>query len=181
MALQLTTPNHHGSAAGCEGEPERWRGRQPRPQYFVCNVGQISHVDSRGLQDVQRTMNTLRDVWSEFKQPSVRGLVANVVAVFPQVEEGLTKELNLSAWESASAAHDWYANSPGHRRVMYQHGSGLLQTFGNLLASLDAAAPIRHQDRCRHCARVVEASEHGLRAPKRCGVCGGPTFRYPYF
>merc|ERR1712139_409068 len=82
-----TQRNHEG-----EG---RLRSRQPRPQYFVCNVGQISHEDPRGLQDVQRTMNTLREVWSEFKEPTVRGLVSNVVAVFPQVEEGLTKEINL--------------------------------------------------------------------------------------
>jgi len=171
----------HGNSNSHEGVPERWRGRQPKPKHFVCNVGQISHADQRGLQDVQRTMNTLREVWEEFKQPSVRGLVANVVAVFPQLEEGLTKEINLSAWESSAEAHDWYVNSPGHRRVMHQHGSGLLQTFGNLLASLDPSAPIRYQDRCRHCAIVVEAKEFGLRPPKRCGVCGGPTFRYPYF
>ena len=55
--------------AGGEGVSKRSQGHRPQPNYFVCNVGQISHQDTRGLQDVQRTMNTLRDVWGEFKDP----------------------------------------------------------------------------------------------------------------
>merc|ERR1711972_603024 len=103
------------------------------------------------------TMNNLADVWKEFQSPDVKGLVANVVAVFPFVRgvKGLplAKEINLSAWESSQDAYDWYVRSPGHKRALYQHSSGLLRTFGNLLASLEPVTQVRHQDRCMKCAR----------------------------
>lgn len=177
FAAHIRRGNEHKG----EAERRRTQGHRPRPEYFVCNVGQISHQDSRGLMDVQKTMNNLREAWTEFQTPAGDGLISNLVAVFPQVEEGLTKEINFSAWESAKAAHNWYVNSPGHRRVVSQHASGVLQTFGNMLASLEPASPFKHQERCRSCSRVVEATEPGGRTPKRCGVCGGPTFSYPFF
>jgi len=173
---------HVSPGLTAEGDAKRSCKRQINPQYFVCNVGHMSHRDERGLSDIQKTMNTLRDIWQEFQDPPTPGLAANVVAVFPEVEEqGLTKEFNFSAWESARAAHDWYVESPGHKRVIHQHTSGILQTFGNLLCSLQPAEPIRHQDRCKHCMRVVESEERGKPAPRRCQVCGGPTYRFPVF
>eukprot|EP00747_Dinoflagellata_sp_TGD_P015596 gnl/TRDRNA2_/TRDRNA2_124445_c2_seq1.p1 gnl/TRDRNA2_/TRDRNA2_124445_c2~~gnl/TRDRNA2_/TRDRNA2_124445_c2_seq1.p1 ORF type:complete len:522 (+),score=68.33 gnl/TRDRNA2_/TRDRNA2_124445_c2_seq1:119-1567(+) len=168
------------SSANGRGAAQR---RQKPPQFFVCNVGYIAESRSRGMNDMQRTMNALREVWQEFKQPDMRGLVSNVVCVFPQLESQVNcaKEINLSAWEDQQAAHEWYVKSPGHRYVMQQHSGGYLQTFGNLLASLEPLRPIRYQDRCRHCARLVESRVAGHRAPRHCGVCGGPTFRYPLF
>jgi len=152
------------------------------PEYFVCNVG---HVDTRaagGMLDLQKTMNTLRDTWTEFRQPDMQGLVANIVCFFPRVK-GTTfaKELNLSCWHSAEDAQEWYAKSPAHGDIMRQHGNGELRTFGNLLASLVPHGKIRHQDRCSACARLVESDRVGEKAPRRCRACGGRGFGYPWF
>jgi len=153
-----------------------------KPDFFVCNVGHIDHTHQAGLSDMQYTMNALGACWSEFKKPEVKGMIANVVAVFPHIS-GTTfaKEINLSAWESAQAAHEWYTSSEGHARVMKQHSGGLLRTFGNLLASLKPVGNLRHQDRCSRCARLVEAETLGDRAPSHCGLCGARTFGYAYF
>jgi len=164
--------------------PHNANGRVTRkPQHFVCNVGQIDGANaSRSMPDVQRTMNTLRDVWREFSEPTMKGLVANVICMFPRVEgQRVMKQINISAWESERDAYEWYAKSPGHQQVIQNHSGGALQTFGNLLASAHPSVPSRYQDRCRHCARVVEARTVGSRAPGQCDCCGGPTFKYPTF
>eukprot|EP00927_Polykrikos_kofoidii_P075847 TRINITY_DN7232_c0_g1_i2.p1 TRINITY_DN7232_c0_g1~~TRINITY_DN7232_c0_g1_i2.p1 ORF type:complete len:1025 (-),score=160.95 TRINITY_DN7232_c0_g1_i2:317-3391(-) len=157
--------------------------RRRVPEHFVCNVGQMA-IDSttRGLADTQRTMNTLRDVWAEFGQSDMQGLVSNIVCVFPEVEgQSLTKEINLSVWESEKAAYDWYSRSKGHKDIVQQHTSGMLKTFGNLLATLRPSKTLRYQDRCTRCARVVESPRLGDVAPSHCGVCGGKAFQYPLF
>lgn len=51
-----------------------------------------------------------------------------------------------------------------------QHTSGVLRTFGNLLASLEPREAIRYQDRCHRCSRPVEAPGG------KCGVCGTRSF-----
>jgi hypothetical protein len=155
-----------------------------KPRHFVCNVGQIDVGSSvaKSLPDVQRTMNTLADVWREFSERDVKGLVANVICMFPHVNgQRLMKQINLSAWESEQDAYEWYAKSPGHQRIIQNHSSGALQAFGNLLTSTQPTAPIRYQDRCQHCARVVESSKLGSCAPLQCDLCGGKTFQFPSF
>merc|ERR1712183_700993 len=124
--------------------------------------GQIAHFTKKGLQDIQLTMNSLANIWDEFMVKSIPGLVANVVAVLPDVKrQRLCKEVNLSVWESGQTAYEWYKESPGHREILKRHTSGKLQTFGNLLASLELAEPTRYQSRCQHCARFVESPELG--------------------
>jgi len=153
-----------------------------KPNYFICNIGHIDTAHEGGLNDLQRTMNTVRDCWTEFKQPDVKGLVSNVVCVFPTIDgTTFSKEINLSSWESQEAAHEWYKESKGHQNILAQHTGGHLRTFGNLLASLKPSQEVRHQDRCRRCSRLVESETLGERAPPRCTVCGGKTFRYPFF
>lgn len=155
--------------------PPKARGKDPRrPNFFVCNVGQI--VESC-ITDLQHTMNTLVDVWDEFHDPNLPGLCANVVMVIPSSDQGWAKEINLSVWESGKDAFDWYVKSKGHKKALMEHTSGILRTFGNLLASLEPAEPIKYQDRCRRCGRTVEASP-GQPAPAACRVCGASTFRY---
>lgn len=158
--------------------PPKARGKDPRrPNFFVCNVGQI--VESC-ITDLQHTMNTLVDVWDEFHDPNLPGLCANVVMVIPSSDQGWAKEINLSVWESGKDAFDWYVKSKGHKKALMEHTSGILRTFGNLLASLEPAEPIKYQDRCRRCGRTVEASP-GQPAPAACRVCGASTFRYNLF
>mmetsp|Transcript_7459 Transcript_7459/g.17128 ORF Transcript_7459/g.17128 Transcript_7459/m.17128 type:complete len:961 (-) Transcript_7459:34-2916(-) len=158
--------------------PPKARGKdRRRPNFFVCNVGQI--IDSC-MTDMQLTMNTLVDVWGEFHDPELPGLCANVVMVIPSAEQGLNKEINLSVWETGKDAFDWYVKSQGHKKALMQHTSGILRTFGNLLASLEPAQPIKYQDRCRRCGRTVEASP-GQPAPSTCSVCGASSFRYNLF
>ncbi|CAE7709505.1 alnC [Symbiodinium pilosum] len=158
--------------------PPKARGKdRRRPNFFVCNVGQI--VES-ALPDLQHTMNTLVDVWGEFHDPTLPGLCANVVMVFPTSGQGWAKEINLSVWESGKDAFDWYVKSKGHKKALMEHTSGILRTFGNLLASLEPAEPIKYQDRCRRCGRTVEAAP-GQPAQPACPVCGAGTFRYNLF
>jgi len=141
----------------------------------------LTLVMLEGLNDIQRTMNALQDVWHEFQHSPVPGLLSNVVCVFTNIaSQGLAKEINFSVWETARDAYEWYVHSPGHKRVMHQHSSGLLMVFGNLLASL-APTKLHHSDRCRRCARQVLADDPGGRPPTHCSVCGGATFRYPLF
>ncbi|CAE7230351.1 alnC [Symbiodinium natans] len=158
--------------------PPKARGKdRRRPNFFVCNVGQI--VESC-MTDLQHTMNTLVDVWGEFHDPTLPGLCANVVMVFPSSDQGWAKEINLSVWESGKDAFDWYVKSKGHKKALMEHTSGILRTFGNLLASLEPVEPIKYQDRCRRCGRTVEASA-GQPAHPACLVCGASTFRYNLF
>ncbi|CAJ1366509.1 unnamed protein product [Effrenium voratum] len=157
--------------------PPQARGKGRQPNFFVCNVGQI--VESC-LPDMQHTMNTLVDVWNEFHEPKLPGLCANVVMVFPSSDQGLAKEINLSAWESGKDAFEWYVKSQGHKKaLMMQHTSGVLRTFGNLLASLEPREQ-RFLDRCSTCSRQVEGTM-GQPAPDLCGVCGARSFRYNNF
>lgn len=176
-----TAGNGNTTTSQDENPEDEEAGKQRKPDFFVCNVGHIDNTHVAGLNDLQRTMNALRDIWMEFKKPDVKGLIANCVCVFPNVEgTPFSKEINLSAWASGEEAHDWYVKSPGHRRTMLEHSGGRLRTFGNLLASLKPRGKIRHQDRCTRCARLVESPELGERAPDWCGACGAPTFGYPW-
>jgi len=162
--------------------PKAGRNAQTVPEHFVCNVGHVALGHPSGIQDLQITMNTLRDVWSEFKKPNVKGLLANMVCVFPKVAgTKFAKEINMSCWQTAADAHRWYATSEGHANIMRRHGGGGLRTFGNLLASLKPHGKIRHQDRCASCARLVESDEVGEKAPERCRACGKKSFNYPFF
>lgn len=152
----------------------------PPPAFFVCNVGHVDNHHPAGLSDLQRTMNATRDIWKEFR--GEKGLVANIVCLFPTISGTRnSKELNLSAWVSEQAAGEWYVRSKGHKRIMKNHSSGGLRTFGNMLASLKPKGKIRLQERCTNCARVVESDTLGEKAPERCPVCNGRTFGYPIF
>uniref|UniRef100_A0A7S1FK40 Cytochrome b5 heme-binding domain-containing protein n=1 Tax=Noctiluca scintillans TaxID=2966 RepID=A0A7S1FK40_NOCSC len=156
--------------------------RIPVPEYFVCNVGMLADGNIDTLHDIQLTNNTLREVWQEFSHPDMRGLVSNVVCVFPvTARQHVMKQVNLSSWETQQDAHDWYVQSKGHQKVLRQHSSGILRSFGNLLVSLVPSEPLLHQDRCQRCGRVVEALEAGSKAPSRCRVCRGPSFGIPTF
>jgi len=129
-------------------------------------------------------MNTLGDVWKEFSEPWVEGLVSNIIMVFPNVKrQGVLKEVNLSAWESDEAAYEWYVKSPGHQDTLLQHTSGMFQTFGNLLCSLEhqSSTSFEYEDRCKQCLRPVPAPKLGEPPPTSCSACGGPTFNYPLF
>lgn len=180
-ACEVPVPNFGDKVAmglAAQYVPPEARGKtKRRPNFFVCNVGQI--LESC-LPDMQHTMNTLVDVWDEFHEPKLPGLCANVVMVFPSSDQGLAKEINLSAWETGKDAFEWYVKSKGHKKALMQHTSGVLRTFGNLLASLEPKEPISYQDRCSSCSRPVEAVPGEL-APNLCAVCGARAFRYNLF
>lgn len=179
-ACEVPVPNFGEKVAmglAAQYVPPEARGKAKKPNFFVCNVGQI--LESC-LPDMQHTMNTLVDVWDEFHEPKLPGLCANVVMVIPSSDQGLAKEINLSVWETGKDAFDWYVKSKGHKKALMQHTSGVLRTFGNLLASLEPKEAISYQDRCSSCARPIEASR-GEVAPNVCGVCGQRAFRYNLF
>merc|ERR1712151_547224 len=76
--------------------PKAARNMSQGPDHFVCNIGHIDLSHPGGMTDVQRTMNALRDVWTEFKKPT-KGLLANVVCFFPRLNgKTFAKQINLS-------------------------------------------------------------------------------------
>jgi len=151
------------------------------PEHFVCNVGHVDLKHPGGVADLQKNMNAVRDIWAEFKKPT-KGLLANIICFFPRVgHTSFAKQVNLTCWQSGSDAQAWYSQSEAHREIMVQHASGGLRTFGNLLATLKPHGAIRHQDRCRQCARLVEAEQPGQHAPRRCQTCGAKSFGHPWF
>eukprot|EP00931_Biecheleriopsis_adriatica_P035093 TRINITY_DN20221_c0_g2_i2.p1 TRINITY_DN20221_c0_g2~~TRINITY_DN20221_c0_g2_i2.p1 ORF type:complete len:920 (-),score=184.62 TRINITY_DN20221_c0_g2_i2:230-2860(-) len=119
FACEVPVPTYGGKAdmgIAAQFVPPKAKVKRRKPEFFVCNVGQI--VESC-LPDMQKTMNTLIDVWGEFQDPKLPGLCANVVAIFPSCyRQGLAKEINLSAWESGKDAYEWYVKSKGHRKAL---------------------------------------------------------------
>ena len=60
------------------------------------------------------------EVWTEFHEPKLPGLCANVVMVFPSSDQGLAKEINLSCWESGKAQETYMAyNYPFYSYTLY--------------------------------------------------------------
>eukprot|EP00746_Dinoflagellata_sp_MGD_P049695 gnl/MRDRNA2_/MRDRNA2_22384_c0_seq1.p1 gnl/MRDRNA2_/MRDRNA2_22384_c0~~gnl/MRDRNA2_/MRDRNA2_22384_c0_seq1.p1 ORF type:complete len:430 (-),score=48.96 gnl/MRDRNA2_/MRDRNA2_22384_c0_seq1:5-1213(-) len=150
------------------------------PGYFVYNVGHVDLKHTDGREDLRHTMRTTQDAWEELRDEP--GLVTNVVCIFPEMK-GTTfaKEINLSSWRSPADAREWYIKSKAHTTIMKQHSSGGLRTFGNALAPLTPARPIRLQDRCSRCARVLEAESAGAYPPQQCPWCKASAFHYPVF
>lgn len=153
------------------------------PEHFELTV---SHVDMHqeegaGIEDLYKKLNTMRDAWEEFRTPA-KGLLANVVCYFPQMgDSGVTKHVQLSAWQTAEHAEAWHSKSGSSRDTISQHEGSSLRTCGSLKAMLKPHGRIRHQDRCQECSRLVESDTLGEHAPKICRICGGKAFGYPFF
>ena len=111
------------------------------------------------------------------------GFVGQYLAQFPTAKTAWRgtskawKQLNLTAWESEQAAHDWYVHNEDHVEIVSMHRSGLLQSFACMLSQLTAPRPIAYQNRCPACAALVA----GYPRNRHCGQCGAAVRPMPFF
>jgi len=151
------------------------------PEHFECSMSHFDMEHPDGPSDVYKRLNTIRDAWSEFQRPA-KGLLANVACFFPSAGDAdLYKQAHISCWQTSEDAQAWRAKSGSCREETRERQGGVLRTCGSLSAMLRPHGRIRHQDRCKECARLVESEQLGEHAPRSCSVCGGDTFGHPYF
>lgn len=160
---------------------------QHAPKVFQLNVG---HLDEG---DLLRTTTSTRDMMVEIlEDPSSgeKGFVTDIVALFPlegesgkrgQSKKYAYREVNLSAWTSDKAAHDWYVKSPAHKRVVKSYkGRKNFSSFSAMFASLSASVhrPLRWEVRCRSCKAMNKMATNDESIP--CATCGKVVDPIPY-
>ena len=89
----------------------------------------------------------------------------------------LYKQLNLTAWASEKAAHDWYANNDDHWHVVTAHRTGMLSSFSCMLANLVPAKKVRWDARCSNCNLISPNYPDA----KFCNTCGSKLTPIPLF
>jgi hypothetical protein len=102
------------------------------------------------------------------------------------------KQLNLSAWTSGKAAHEWYVqllrNADGnfglryvhnadHKAVVHAHRTGMLDTFSSMLATLAPKNGVRYDARCQECSLV----NTNFPTQRRCTFCQAESPDMPLF
>eukprot|EP00933_Yihiella_yeosuensis_P073388 TRINITY_DN82047_c0_g1_i1.p1 TRINITY_DN82047_c0_g1~~TRINITY_DN82047_c0_g1_i1.p1 ORF type:complete len:386 (-),score=32.22 TRINITY_DN82047_c0_g1_i1:104-1165(-) len=162
--------------------PKDCLSKSDAPEYYVCSVGHTDASHSEGENDLQLNRETVRDMWRKCQRSNASGFLANLHCFFPHIEgSSVSKEINFSAWRSSDDAEAWSKDHGGLPGVMDQHSGGQLRTHGNMTAKLKPHGPIRHQDRCSICRRLIESDKVGDKAPGRCRSCGAQSFNYPFF
>lgn len=189
----------YGIAYQVNGEP------QHRPQVFQYNVGHFGG----SYYDLIHTTTATRDMMLELRddpESGKKGFVSDMVAMFPILSTGggkphtifhpnsllaavgyqqteppyRVREVNISAWASEKAAHDWYVNSAVHQQIVqdYRGGSSSLKQFSTMLATLQSSPdkPIRWEVRCRRCVQLSPGPGNGV-----CPHCGDTSLQpLPY-
>lgn len=140
-----------------------------------------------------RTTTSTREMMQEIlddPESGDKGFVTDIVALFPlrgqSGKRGAGKqyafrEVNLSAWTSERAAHDWYVHSPAHRKVVRNYkGRKNFSSFSAMFASLTAAPdrPLRWEVRCRGCKTMCKTFTND--AVLTCPTCGKTVDPMPY-
>jgi len=173
VALQI-----NGSAGGAS---------QRMPSVFQLNVG---HLED---DDLLRTTTSTRDMMNEISaDPAAgeKGFVSDIVALFPlygqsgkrgQGVKYTYREINLSAWTSAKAAHEWYRNSPAHKKVVSDYkGRENFNSFSAMFATLAASPqrPLRWEIRCRGCKSMLKTYTND--SPMTCPTCNKTVDPIPF-
>ena len=155
---------------------------QQKPTTLVCNVGNLE--DESNVEDYRLIgTSTIKMVESLKAAGAARaGFVGQYIAQFPegQTSGGILdswKQLNLTAWASEQAAHEWYVNNDDHRAIVDAHRSGVLKSFKSTLARLKPAGPIAWHNRCHECHALVA----GYPESKYCKTCGTAVRPMPFF
>ena len=161
--------------------------QQPKPTTFVCNVGALARghdalAIAEGTYEMTRTLGDADGFVGQY--------LANIIVRKPLPASPLRaaaswlcsthieyKQLNLTAWTSGRAAHDWYVGSKAHGDIVRAHRTGMLTSFSSMLATLAPARPTRYDARCKDCHLV------NPRYPESrvCPHCGSPDQQVPLF
>ncbi|KAJ8612343.1 hypothetical protein CTAYLR_008368 [Chrysophaeum taylorii] len=144
---------------------------------FQLNIGHL-HVfpGSDAIHTASATAEMLGGLARNENGAKERGFVANVVSFIPDSESGMLREINLSAWASDEAAHDWYVNNLAHQKTVRRYYNRGMSTFSSMLGSLRPSKDLRFHARCQHC----HALQREFPSQATCPQCGRPV-RMPLF
>lgn len=149
--------------------------RPPLPS--LPRGSQVGHFDS--VTDLLRTSLSTVQMCDSLKPPAAAqaGFAGQYLALFSSRSLGSAednyRELNLTAWSSEAAAHDWYVNSEAHKKIVTKHRERGMDSFGALIARLVPAErggvpSIKWQARCRECRALLS----GYPENAYCASCG---------
>lgn len=136
----------------------------------------IGHLDVFPGTDALHTAYATAEMIKDLAETRQEGFVANMVAFIPDASTGALREINLSAWKSDDAAHEWYRNNSVHKTIVRRYYERGMASFSSMLGSLHPSKPFRFHARCRKC----HALQTNYQIDKTCAVCGN-TVRMPYF
>jgi hypothetical protein len=97
---------------------------------------------------------------------------------FPHRYSGI-RQLNLTAWASDAAAHNWYVNNADHVKLVRDYREGRLSSFSSMLARLHVASgkAVNFHVRCVYCHRLIT----GYPEQRFCKECGQQCWEMPLF
>ena len=148
-----------------------------KPTTFVCNVG---HMDQGGKDWVSLGFSTMKMSASLKTRAAARdGFCGQYLVEFQPKNEKKVRQLNLTAWASDAAAHDWYVGNSEHRRIVEHYRSGHLGSFSAMLARLHVAggAKPKFHVRCYYCRALIT----GYPEQSFCKECGWEAQHMPLF
>mmetsp|Transcript_21 Transcript_21/g.70 ORF Transcript_21/g.70 Transcript_21/m.70 type:complete len:995 (-) Transcript_21:73-3057(-) len=158
------------------------------PEHYEVSIRHLDTSTQAGLRDLRRGANVVQDLWKDKKGESVKGLVAHLMCIIPNVGgTQLDKEIRLACWQTAEDAANFRARQRSTAAVAAAERRGGWKGLAEPHAGTDAEitmrpmSEIRHQDRCRDCFRLLESMQMGQKAPKKCSTCGGKGREYPFF
>jgi len=150
------------------------------PGHWVCNVG---HIPGPDMRDTVLTASASWDIMAELDE-GTEGFAANVLCIVPDLNPERCfcdwgwrslREINLSAWRDRAAAQSWYLRSAAHANILAKHRKAGLNSFGNMLASLQPTG-LHWQRRCQVCRGIAEGFDSGI-----CPHCSSATHVIPRF
>jgi len=154
--------------------PQRAFSEKEAPSHFDLFAKHIDVSTEGGERDAMRSANELRAAWAKLRNAPPRGLAAQVSMLYPWADcGGLWKEFSLTSWHSEGAARDWSARDAA--------AAPLASDISNVEFHLKPRGPLRHQDRCKSCFRLIESDRPGEKAPAKCSACQGNVYGYTFF
>jgi len=168
------------------------------PTTLQCNMGFMDGEDSDLLNTGSSTLKMMSEMMDMDAKKA--GFCGDIVAEFPISGEvidpktkrhipgshstfGHIRQMNLSAWTSVKASHDWYVNSQTHKDIVAMHNAGAnsktkhLESFSAMLMQCEALKPARYHLRCTGCQTM---NVKGYPENKSCVNCGA-SLHMPMF
>jgi len=165
-----------------------------KPSVLICNMGYMDGApDPDRLYTSTTTMRMLDDLVN--CDPKETGFAGDIVCEFSLTPEavprggkqhtlgksrqGRVRQVNLSAWSSVKASHDWYVNSPAHKEIVAMHHAGEhskikhLNTFSAALIQAECNKPPRYHVRCTKCHHM---NTKGYPENNHCSKCNEEIF-----
>ena len=164
---------------------------QPKPSVFVCNVGELERgPDALAIATATAEMSASLQLPQAAREGFAGQYLANIPTYGRRRDApwhlrlaarlGLPtgyRQLNLTAWSSAGAAHGWYVDNPNHQAIVHAHRTGMLTSFNSAVAHLVPTKRVRWDARCRSCA----LPNPDYPTQRTCVHCGDALPEMPLF